>query len=207
MLRTLPDAHRISAWPNSAPLTATRTNDIVEMQPQRPRPLAARRAYEPRPRAAVRKLPQTDADVLLDVAELNKERRRLSRDDVHRPQARDRNGWQIIAVFRYPTHIKLDTSETAQAQPACPGARLVASFGAGCSPRAVAAPKRQDRRPDLSQNFCFPKQHRVGVRARRTIFALWGTINRRISSSILTAVCLGLGRWGYDGDDIISSKS
>ena len=85
MLSTLPDAHRISARPNPAPLTATRANDVVEMQPQRPHPLAARRASKPRPRAAVRKPPQTDADVLLDVAELNKELRRLGRDDAQSP--------------------------------------------------------------------------------------------------------------------------
>jgi hypothetical protein len=30
-----------------------------------------------------------DADVLLDMAELDEERLRLSRDDVQRPQARD----------------------------------------------------------------------------------------------------------------------
>ena len=34
----LPAAHGISAGPNSAPLAATRTNDIVEMQTQRPYP-------------------------------------------------------------------------------------------------------------------------------------------------------------------------
>ena len=104
-LRTLPDAHRISARPNSAPPTATRANDVVEMQPQRPRPLAARRASKPRPRAAVRKLPQMDADVLLDVAELDEERRRLGRDDVQRPQAARSHGRQIIAVFRYHRHV------------------------------------------------------------------------------------------------------
>ena len=104
MLGSLSDAHRISAWPNSAPLAATRTNDIVEMQPQRLRPLPACRANEQRPCPPVRKLQQTDANDSLNMAELNKERRRLGRDAVRSPQAASPHGWQMIAVLRYHRH-------------------------------------------------------------------------------------------------------
>src|ERR1700722_3910343 len=89
MLRTLPDAHRLATVPNSAPLTTPGANDLVQMEPQRPHPLAARRASKPRPRAAGRELPHMDADVLLNVAELDAERSHLGGDDVQRPQARD----------------------------------------------------------------------------------------------------------------------
>ena len=106
MLRALPGAHSIGPMPdNATPLTAIPTNNLITKQPQRPHPLAARRAPEPRPRAAARELPQVDADGLLDVSKLDKERRRLVRDGVRSPQAASPHGWQIIAVFRYHRHV------------------------------------------------------------------------------------------------------
>jgi hypothetical protein len=92
-LRALPDAQCISARPNSAPRAATRTNDIVEMQPQCPHPSTTCRASKPRPRAAARKPPQMDADVLLNVAELDAEHRRRRRNNASRPQATYRQNW------------------------------------------------------------------------------------------------------------------
>jgi len=89
VLGALPDTHRPCARLNAPPLAATGTNDVIDMQPQRPRPLAARRASKALPRTAARKPPQMDADVLLDVAELDEERCCFSRDDAQRPQARD----------------------------------------------------------------------------------------------------------------------
>ena len=50
---------------------------------------------------------------LLDVAEAHEELRRLGRDDVQRPQARDFNDRQIVGEAAFFTHIKLDTSEIA----------------------------------------------------------------------------------------------
>jgi hypothetical protein len=82
---TLPDAQRITTWPNSTPPATTRTNDIVKMQPQRLRPSPAGRANKQRPCPSVRKLQQTDADNLLDMAEFNKECLRRGRDDVRSP--------------------------------------------------------------------------------------------------------------------------
>ncbi len=76
MLGALPDAHRISARANPSALTAARANDVVEMQPQRLRPLPACRANEQRPCPALRKRQQTDANNPLNTAKLNKERRR-----------------------------------------------------------------------------------------------------------------------------------
>ncbi len=108
MRRTLLDAHRIGALSDPSALTAARANYVVEMQSQRPRPLTAGRTSKPRPRAAARKSAQMDTDALLDVAELDAERRRLGRDDVQRPQARDGKGWKILAVCWY--HIKLDST-------------------------------------------------------------------------------------------------
>jgi hypothetical protein len=98
MLRALPDAHRAGPMPDTTPLTAIPTNNLITKQPQRPHPLAARRTPKPRPGASARKLPQVDANDLLDVAELDEERLRLRRDDSRRPQATYRQNWQIVAV-------------------------------------------------------------------------------------------------------------
>ena len=78
-----------------------------------------------------------DADVLLDMAELEAEHRGLGRDDIQRTQARNGEGRQVIAVFRYLTHTKLDKSEAAIG--AIPRAlvRPVASFKVGRDACAV----------------------------------------------------------------------
>ena len=55
-----------------------------------------------------------DAYVLLDMAKLDEERFRLGRNYVQRPQARDREGWKILAVCWY--HIKLDSTPLARRQ-------------------------------------------------------------------------------------------
>ena len=145
MLRSLPDAHCAGAGPDPPARTATRANDVVEMQPQRPHPPAARRASKPRPRAPARELPHMDADVLLDMAELDEERLRLSRDDVQRTQARDGKGRKILAVCPY--HIKLDSTPLRPTPKRPPGAAQSLQnpgLGASCWGRwgcvGVAAP-------------------------------------------------------------------
>jgi hypothetical protein len=61
-----------------------------------------------------------DADVLLDMAELDEERLRLIRDHTQRTQARDGKGWKILAVCPY--HIKLDSTPIRPTPKRPPGA-------------------------------------------------------------------------------------
>jgi hypothetical protein len=113
MRGTLPRRKRYGAPEHATTLATATTNQIVAEQPQRPHPLATRRTSKPRPRTSIRKLPQMDADVLLDMAELKEEYCGFRSNYARRPQARNWDDRQVVAVFRYLTHTKLDKSEAA----------------------------------------------------------------------------------------------